>query len=75
MAVEHFESPSPSMPLGVKGVGEGGTCGPLAAVGNAVADALSELGVDVTATPFTPRAVRALVREAIRGGLAAPGRG
>lgn len=62
--VEHFESPSPSTPLGVKGVGEGGTIGPPAAVANAVANALSDLGVRVTSTPFTPAAVRSLLSEA-----------
>lgn len=64
IALEHFESPSPVLPLGVKGVGEGGTCGPLAAIGNAIADALVEFGVDVVSSPFSPAAVRALVRGA-----------
>ncbi|MGH2555727.1 MAG: xanthine dehydrogenase family protein molybdopterin-binding subunit [Actinomycetota bacterium] len=63
ITLEHFESPSPKMPLGVKGVGEGGTIGVLGAVGNAVAAALSEFGVDVTATPLSPAVVRRLVRE------------
>ena len=64
ITLEHFESPSPKMPLGVKGVGEGGTIGVLGAVGNAVAAALSEFGVDVTTTPLSPAVVRRLVREA-----------
>lgn len=38
MVIEHFESASPKMPLGVKGVGEGGTIGPPAAIANAVAN-------------------------------------
>jgi carbon-monoxide dehydrogenase large subunit len=36
------ESPSPYNPLGAKGIGEGGTIGALAAVSNAVADALGQ---------------------------------
>jgi aerobic carbon-monoxide dehydrogenase large subunit len=34
------ESPSPRNPLGAKGIGEGGTIGTPAAIGNAIADAL-----------------------------------
>ncbi len=64
MEVEHLESPSPSMPLGVKGAGEGGAIGPPAAIANAVADALSEFGVDVVETPLTPPAVRRLLGSA-----------
>jgi carbon-monoxide dehydrogenase large subunit len=40
------ESPSPLNPLGAKGVGEGGAIGALAAVANAVADALGGRRVD-----------------------------
>jgi carbon-monoxide dehydrogenase large subunit len=69
IALEHFESPSPALPLGAKGVGEGGTCGPLGAIGNAIADALDELGVDVVSSPFSPAAIRALVRSAGSPGL------
>ncbi|NUR75180.1 MAG: xanthine dehydrogenase family protein molybdopterin-binding subunit [Thermoleophilia bacterium] len=36
------ETPSPFNPLGAKGIGEGGTIGALAAVANAVADAVGE---------------------------------
>ena len=64
MTVDHFETPAPEQPLGVKGCGEGGTVGPPAVITGAVSDALSDLGVDITATPVTPAAVRA----AIRGG-------
>jgi aerobic carbon-monoxide dehydrogenase large subunit len=45
------QSPSPSNPLGAKGIGEGGTIGTPAAIGNAVADALGGLRVD---PPYTP---------------------
>jgi aerobic carbon-monoxide dehydrogenase large subunit len=63
MTVRHFESPSPSLPLGLKGVGEGGTCGALGAIANAVSDALSDFGVDITGTPMTPRAIRDILRD------------
>src|SRR5690606_38254120 len=39
-------SPSPLNPLGAKGIGEAGTIGTPAAVGNALADALGGLHVD-----------------------------
>ncbi len=64
MTLSHFESPSPVLPLGVKGVGEGGTCGPLGALGNAIADALSEFGVDVVRSPFTPATIRSMIEGA-----------
>jgi carbon-monoxide dehydrogenase large subunit/6-hydroxypseudooxynicotine dehydrogenase subunit gamma len=48
------EAPSPLNPLGVKGAGEGGSSGVGAAIANAVADALTPLGVRVTALPLTP---------------------
>ena len=38
--IAHLESPSPSNPLGVKGLGEGGAIAPPAAIANAVSDAL-----------------------------------
>src|SRR5437764_6462900 len=43
-------TPSPVNPLGVKGIGEAGTIGATAAVGNAVADALGVVDVEM---PFT----------------------
>ena len=48
------ETPTPLIPLGVKGVGEGGAraCG--GAIANAVADALAPLGVSITALPLSP---------------------
>jgi carbon-monoxide dehydrogenase large subunit len=56
------ETPTRLNPLGVKGVGEGGPSGVGAAIANAVADALSPLGVSVTALPLSPERVRALAR-------------
>ena len=73
MDVDHFESPAPDQPLGVKGCGEGGTVGPPAVVIGAVSDALSEWGVDLTECPVTPVAVRAALRGAGALGDAAAG--
>ena len=62
VVVEHFESPSPNTPLGLKGAGEGGTIGPPAAITNAVANALAEFGVEIDTLPLSPPAVRELIR-------------
>jgi carbon-monoxide dehydrogenase large subunit len=50
-------TPSPSNPLGVKGVGEAGTIGATPAIANAVIDALSPLDVRHLDIPFTPEQV------------------
>ncbi|WP_300072172.1 xanthine dehydrogenase family protein molybdopterin-binding subunit [uncultured Ruegeria sp.] len=46
--------PSTSNPMGMKGCGEAGTVGALAAVANAVQDALWDYGVRQADMPFTP---------------------
>ena len=58
------ETPSPLNPLGAKGVGEGGSIGTPAAIANAVADALSPLGVKHVDLPFTPSRVWAAMLSA-----------
>ena len=58
LVIEHLAEPADN-PLGVRGVGEGGTLGPNAVVAGAVADAL---GITVTELPVTP----ARVWEALR---------
>src|SRR2546425_8560282 len=50
-------TPSPSNPLGIKGVGEAGTIGATPAIANAVIDALSPLGVRHLDLPLTPEKV------------------
>ena len=65
ISIDHFESPAPDQPLGVKGCGEGGTIGPPAVLIGAVSDALSEWGVDLTECPVTPVAVRDALRAAM----------
>ena len=59
--VTHVDVPSPSNPLGLKGVGEGGAIGPPAAVANAVEAALIDLGVVVRECPLTPARVLELL--------------
>jgi len=51
-------------PLGVKGTGEAGTVGALAAVANAVAQALRAEGVDHVPMPATPFAVWPALQDA-----------
>ena len=61
-------SPATSNALGVKGVGESGTVGPLPALMNAIHDALKPLGVDEIAMPATPARVWAAIDAAERRG-------
>ena len=56
--------PSLYNPMGMKGCGEAGTVGALAAVTNAVLDALWETGVREVAMPFTPSRVWGWLRDA-----------
>ena len=51
------ETPSPTNPMGVKGVGETGTIASTPAVVNAVVDALSPLGIKHLDMPLTPEKV------------------
>ena len=53
-------------PLGVKGVGECGTVGGIAAVMNAVHDALAPLGVTNLSMPATPQKIWKAIRDAGR---------
>jgi aerobic carbon-monoxide dehydrogenase large subunit len=60
------ETPSPTNPLGVKGVGETGAIAAPAAVMNAVADALRPFGVTDLDMPATPERVWRALEEARR---------
>ncbi|MGH2506849.1 MAG: xanthine dehydrogenase family protein molybdopterin-binding subunit [Ktedonobacteraceae bacterium] len=53
--VFHTETPSPHTLFGAKGMGEGGTIAPPAAIFNAVNDAIKEFNAEVAETPLTPR--------------------
>jgi carbon-monoxide dehydrogenase large subunit len=57
-------TPSPTNPLGVKGIGEAGTIGAAPAVINAVVDALAHLGVTDVAMPASPQTVWATIQQA-----------
>jgi carbon-monoxide dehydrogenase large subunit len=50
-------TPSLYNPMGMKGCGEAGTVGALAAISNAVMDALQDVGVTQIDMPFTPHRV------------------
>ena len=58
------EAPSPLNPLGVKGAGEGAILATGAALGNAVAHALSSYGVRINSLPLSPENIRRWIREA-----------
>lgn len=59
--IGHMHSPRPNTLLGTKSAGEGGAIGFLAAVANAVEDALAPFDVKVRSLPITPeKVVRAI---------------
>ncbi|HET6833471.1 MAG TPA: molybdopterin cofactor-binding domain-containing protein [Acidimicrobiales bacterium] len=62
--LDHTVTPSPTNPLGVKGIGEAGTIGSTPTVINAIVDALAPLGITDIAMPATPERVWAAIREA-----------
>jgi aerobic carbon-monoxide dehydrogenase large subunit len=64
MQVVHLESESPTTLGGFRGMGEGGTIGAPAAVANAVADALSPLGIEIDELPVTPERLFRLIEAA-----------
>ena len=57
--LRHLSFPSPTTLEGIRGVGEGGTLGPYAAIANAVTDALAPLGLELNDLPITPDRLRA----------------
>jgi carbon-monoxide dehydrogenase large subunit len=64
MQVMHLESTSPTTLGGFRGMGEGGTIGAPAAVANALADALSPLGIEINELPATPERLFRLIEAA-----------
>ncbi|MXR42335.1 molybdopterin-dependent oxidoreductase [Halobaculum sp. WSA2] len=60
---EHTVTPSPTNPLGAKGIGEAGTIAAPPAVVNAVVDALAPYGVDHVDMPVTPPRVWRAMRD------------
>ena len=55
--VEHQVTPSPATPLGAKGAGESGVCGPMSAVASAAEDALGPGAANFMELPLTPTKV------------------
>ncbi|MEE8284710.1 MAG: molybdopterin cofactor-binding domain-containing protein, partial [Alphaproteobacteria bacterium] len=58
------DKPSPNNPLGAKGAGEGGIISTGGVIANAVADALSSMGVEPRALPLSPPRVWEMIRAA-----------
>jgi carbon-monoxide dehydrogenase large subunit len=66
LRILHMETPSPYTEFGQKGIGESGAIGPPAAIGNAINDALKDLGVEVDALPISPRRLLTLIQVAAK---------
>jgi carbon-monoxide dehydrogenase large subunit len=64
--LDRTETPSPTNPLGVKGVGETGSIASPAAVMNAVVDALADDGITDITMPATPERVWRALEEVQR---------
>jgi carbon-monoxide dehydrogenase large subunit len=64
ITLDHTVTPSPTNPLGVKGVGEAGTIGAAPAVINAIVDALADLGVRDVPMPASPYHVWRAIQDA-----------
>lgn len=62
--IDHMETPAPYTRFGQKGIGEGGAIGPPAALINAVNDALTALGAEMTALPMSPERILAAIMAA-----------
>jgi aerobic carbon-monoxide dehydrogenase large subunit len=62
--LDHTVTPSPTNPIGVKGIGEAGTIGSTPTIINAVVDALSPLGITDIAMPAHPERVWSAIRAA-----------
>lgn len=60
--VHHLETPSPTNPLGAKGVGEAGVIAASAVIAEAIEDALSGHRVVIDSMPLFPEAVVSLIR-------------
>lgn len=66
-AISFYTKPVPSIAndIGMKGCGEAGTVGALAAIGNAALDAVYDLGVRQIDMPFTPNRMWSFINQAI----------
>jgi aerobic carbon-monoxide dehydrogenase large subunit len=69
--LRHIETPCPLNPLGMKGAGEAGCSGALAAITNAIVNALgSEISVPSGSGPFTPEVICRILRPSGEEGCA-----
>jgi carbon-monoxide dehydrogenase large subunit len=64
------ETPSPTNPLGVKGIGESGAIGAPPTIVHAVLDALASFGIPHLDMPLTPQKIWAAIRDARPAGAA-----
>lgn len=64
MEIAHIETPSPLVPGGFKGAGEGGAVAPMGALANAVSDALAPFGARACELPLAPERVFRLTHDA-----------
>lgn len=62
LVLDEHNVPSPTNPLGAKGVGEAGTVGAIPALANAVIDALRPLGIHRLDFPYTPARLWTAIR-------------
>lgn len=67
IGIGHVETPQPGTETGVKGAGEAGIIGAIAAVWCAVNDALRPLGARATVQPFTPERMLGALRGGTEG--------
>ncbi len=59
----HLKAEAPNTLGGFRGMGEGGTIGSPAAIANAVADALSSFGIEISELPVTPERLFRLIHQ------------
>lgn len=71
--LDHAETLSPYTRHGIKGVGEGAAIAPAGAIVNAINDALTPLGVELSRIPATPERVLAAILAARAGAGAGAG--
>lgn len=61
LVMDETETPSPWNPLGIKGTGEAGIIPVVAAIAEAIEDALQPLGIRIDRMPMTPERLRDLI--------------
>jgi len=62
--IQHFETPSPFNPAGIKGAGEGGTIAAIPTIVSAVEDALTPFGIQLNSVPLQPQDLAMRIAEA-----------